>query len=52
MNAVGYQATVLTVKYCAESFPVETRSEARILDVGAGTGMVARGVRSFCKTLL
>ena len=48
MSAAGYEAQFLTVKYFSESFPKETRSEIKILDIGAGTGMVARGLRAEC----
>ena len=34
------------MKYLAESFPSEERDKVRIIDIGAGTGLVARGVCS------
>ena len=37
----------VAVKYFTDHFPADKRAEAKILDVGAGTGMVARGVSSF-----
>ena len=50
MLADGYQAPDLTVKYFSESFPKEKRNEIKILDIGTGTGLVARGLRGegFC----
>lgn len=41
----GYVGHKVAVKYFTDNFPAEKRAEARILDVGAGTGMVARGLR-------
>ena len=35
----------VAVKYFTDHYPADKRTEAKILDVGAGTGMVARGVR-------
>ena len=40
----GYQAHVLTVQYFTEGYPMDKRANAKVLDAGAGTGMVARGV--------
>ena len=50
MLSAGYEAPFLTVKYFSESFPKDRRCEVKILDVGAGTGMVARRLRAegFC----
>ena len=41
-----YEAPLLTAKALSECFPVDRRGEVRILDIGAGTGMVARGLRA------
>lgn len=48
--AGGYEAPALAVKYFTESYPTEERGNVKVLDVGAGTGMVARGLRQqgFC----
>ena len=46
MLASGYEAPILTVQYFSETFPKESRDEAKVLDIGAGTGMVARGLRA------
>ena len=32
------------MKYFSESFPKESKDKIKILDIGAGTGLVARGV--------
>lgn len=47
----GYGAPTVAVKHLAESFPSEERDKVRIIDIGAGTGLVARGLRKlgFCR---
>lgn len=45
LGAGGYQAHLLTVQYFTDGYPTEKRADAKILDAGAGTGMVARGLR-------
>ena len=48
MTGVGaYVGHELAVQHFTKHFPADGRAEAKILDVGAGTGMVARGVSSF-----
>lgn len=42
----GYQAHILTVQYFTDGYPEEKRADAKIFDAGAGTGMVARGLRA------
>ena len=44
MLASGYEAPLLAVKYFSEAFPKESRRDVKVLDVGAGTGLVARGL--------
>ena len=45
VTGVGaYIGHELAVQHFKKHFPADRRTEARILDVGAGTGMVARGV--------
>ena len=46
MLASGYEAPLLNVQYFSETFPRGSRNEVKVLDVGAGTGMVARGLRA------
>ena len=41
----GYVGHKVAVKYFTDHYPADKRAEAKVLDVGAGTGMVARGVR-------
>lgn len=41
----GYVGHKVAVKYFTDHYPADKRGEARVLDVGAGTGMVARGLR-------
>ena len=43
----GYEAPALTVKYFCDDFPAEKKIDVKIIDVGAGTGLVARGVRNY-----
>ena len=40
----GYVGHKVAVKYFTDHYPADKRAEAKVLDVGAGTGMVARGV--------
>lgn len=43
--AGGYEAPALTVKYFTDSYTTEERGNIRVIDIGAGTGMVARGLQ-------
>ncbi|XP_060558746.1 ubiquinone biosynthesis O-methyltransferase-like [Ruditapes philippinarum] len=41
----GYSAYLAVCKQICEKFPPESRSSVRILDIGAGTGLVAKELR-------
>jgi len=40
----GYRAPEITVQYTCDLIPESERATTRVLDIGAGTGLVAKGV--------
>jgi len=45
LHKQGYRAPEFTVQYVCDLIPESARATVRVLDIGAGTGLVAKGVR-------